>query len=85
MASTLFDRASPLAVTGLRQAFGALALLLWARPRLAGRSAAQWRGIAALAVAAPALAQRYHVRIYSEGDGLPSSTYRVQPLVAHAT
>jgi inner membrane transporter RhtA len=84
LASTLFDRASPLAVTGLRQAFGALALLLWARPRLAGRSGAEWRGIVALAAAMAAMNSLYYLAVDQLPLGVAATLFYLGPFVLAA-
>ena len=51
LSSTLFDTLEPAEVAAWRQAFGALALLVILRPRLAGRTGAEWTSIAGLGVA----------------------------------
>jgi len=84
LASTLFDRASPLAVTGLRQAFGALAMVVVLRPRLRGRSAAQWRGIGLLAAAMATMNSLYYMAVDVLPLGVAATLFYLGPFVLAA-
>lgn len=84
LASGLFDRANPLAVTGLRQAFGALALILLLRPRLRGRSAAQWRSIGVLAVAMATMNSLYYLAVDVLPLGVAATLFYLGPFVLAA-
>lgn len=60
LASGLFDRLSPTAVAGLRQAVGAAGLLLLVRPRLRGRTRGNWVAIGVLALGIAATNAAYY-------------------------
>jgi inner membrane transporter RhtA len=63
----LFDVIHPAAAAGWRQAFGALVLLSFLRPRLRGRSGAEWATIGALGAAIATM----NVAFYQSADRLP--------------
>ncbi|MEV7424976.1 MULTISPECIES: EamA family transporter [unclassified Streptomyces] len=67
LASTLFDRLGTPAVAGLRQLCAALVLLVLVRPRIRGRTRAQWSGIAVYGAAMAAM----NVAYYGAVDRLP--------------
>jgi len=63
----LFDIVHPAAAAAWRQAFGALVLLAFLRPRLRGRSRAEWATIGTLGVAIATM----NVAFYQAADRLP--------------
>jgi inner membrane transporter RhtA len=65
--STLFDTIGPTGAAAWRQAIGALVLIAVLRPRLAGRTRAEWGGIAALGVAVAVM----NAAFYSAVDRVP--------------
>jgi inner membrane transporter RhtA len=67
LGSTIFDDLNPAAVAAWRQAFGALTLLAFLRPRLTGRGPSEWTFIAALGVAIATM----NVAFYQAVDRVP--------------
>ena len=67
LSSTVFDTLNPAAVAAWRQAFGALVLLAFLRPRLGGRIGAEWASIGALGAAIATM----NVAFYQAVDLVP--------------
>lgn len=67
LSSTVFDTVDPAAVAAWRQAFGALVLLAFLRPRLGGRTRAEWTTIGALGAAIATM----NVAFYQAVDLIP--------------
>jgi inner membrane transporter RhtA len=61
--STLFDAIGPVGAAGWRQAIGAAVLLAFIRPRLVGRTRAEWMGIAALGLAVAVMNAAFYTAV----------------------
>jgi inner membrane transporter RhtA len=86
LSSTLFDHVSPPAVAGWRQAFGALALLMFLRPRLRGRTRTEWLTIVALGLAIATMNVCFYATVDLVPLGIAATLFYLGPFavaVAH--
>jgi inner membrane transporter RhtA len=81
LCSTLFDAIGPAGAAAWRQLIGAIALLVILRPRLAGRSGAEWGGIALLGGAVAVMNTTFYAAVDRVPLGVAATLIYLGPCV----